>query len=60
MNDKAKTKSKTGTGKHKVTVSLTDPRVKKFAESKADNEFDGNMSLYVRTLIRRDMGKVAA
>lgn len=60
MNETAKNKGKSATGQHKVTVCLTDPKVAKFAKDRSRNDFDDNMSLYVRSLIRKDMGKVAA
>lgn len=61
MTDTTSKKLKKASGKHRFTVFLNDPKVKRFADTKVNNEFDGNMSLYVRTLIRRDMaGKVAA
>lgn len=53
MNEHVKPKKNT-TGKHRVTLSLTDPEVERYAKKKAKSEYDGNLSLYVRTLIRKD------
>lgn len=43
----------------KVSIHLGDP-FDKFAVGQADAEFDGNISMYVRSLIKRDMAKAKA
>jgi hypothetical protein len=57
MNAPSKARKNTA-GKHRHTISLTDPDVAKFAKKKAGTDYDGKLSRYVRTLIRKDMETV--
>lgn len=59
MRTSTKSKRKR-TSKDRFTVSLLDEKVRKFANDKAERDYDDNLSLYVRTLIRRDMNGAAA
>lgn len=54
----AKTNGKTRAKKGEAegcTISLHLGRVRDFAAKKARNQYDGNISLYIRKLVERDM-----
>ena len=51
-----RTMQNTKKNKGKLSLNLSEP-VAEFAQQKADSRYEGNVSLYVRKLIQREMKK---